>query len=739
MKKFFFDNIQNIRLTESLDGGNKYHCIIIKPGSTSTANTYAMFEGRKVAVKKNYPKEILMNAAAKGFFEGVPMVLRSEQDHLSGKNQDINNIVGYFTETKWDDTLQAVTGTFNLKQSNALSSEFKNHLKKVWETTKDIGLSITGFGEWVIGKVSDGYEALVTSLENITSVDPCNVGNAGGRIIALSESKNIINYSSNQNKNNMLNAKQRTALFSFLQNAGKISADVKETDLTDDQLLEKATPKDMIEFYASIPAGDPPADPPVDPPADPPAGDPPVGSEKEKLLDKAIAEANRIAAEHKFYKILGESKLNQKAKDLIEARYKKLQFKFVEADLKKELIDQAKLLAEAGDSAFFRGLNKSMGSAFNDPKIGMEQDDKYMLGMEYLLSNAAIRSRFTAEEKKAFQEAGVTGLVSMKEFYKELTGDYAISGKEGRGKLAEAITVSSYPELLGISMHKTMIRAYKMSAYQIDWRKIVKIVPRVDFKTNTMIYKGGYGNLPTVAEGAVYTAATTPGEQKQTYAVTKKGNIETVTREALFNDDLSVFQDLPFEIGEAAARTIYEFVFNFLLTNSGLGATMGYDSVALFDAAHNNKMVSALDATSFKAGRKLMFNQVDLTNSKKLGFMPKYLLVPIELEDVAYTLTTPAAGLNNQVPAFNQTWNVEPIIMASASDANDWYLVGDPLRGVPTIEVGFLNGREEPEILLQDQPTNGNVFTNDVITYKIRQEYDGAVMNHRGFVGSIVP
>ena len=70
-------------------------------------------------------------------------------------------------------------------------------------------------------------------------------------------------------------------------------------------------------------------------------------------------------------------------------------------------------------------------------------------------------------------------------------------------------------------------------------------------------------------------------------------------------------------------------------------------------------------------------------------------------------------------------------------DENNYYASANP-SDVEGIEVGFLNGREDPEILVQDQPTVGNVFIYDTIRYKVRHEYGGAVVDFRAFAGAIV-
>jgi hypothetical protein len=50
----------------------------------------------------------------------------------------------------------------------------------------------------------------------------------------------------------------------------------------------------------------------------------------------------------------------------------------------------------------------------------------------------------------------------------------------------------------------------------------------------------------------------------------------------------------------------------------------------------------------------------------------------------------------------------------------------------PTLEVGFYQGRQDPELFTQADPSVGSVFNADKITYKIRHVYSGTVLDHRG-------
>jgi hypothetical protein len=71
------------------------------------------------------------------------------------------------------------------------------------------------------------------------------------------------------------------------------------------------------------------------------------------------------------------------------------------------------------------------------------------------------------------------------------------------------------------------------------------------------------------------------------------------------------------------------------------------------------------------------------------------------------------------------------------TDTNDWALFADP-NDLQTIELGFLDGQEEPQLFVQDMPNVGSMFSNDKLTYKIRHIYGGNVLDFRGAYKEVV-
>ena len=98
--------------------------------------------------------------------------------------------------------------------------------------------------------------------------------------------------------------------------------------------------------------------------------------------------------------------------------------------------------------------------------------------------------------------------------------------------------------------------------------------------------------------------------------------------------------------------------------------------------------------------------------------------MPFELQEKAYDLFVRGQNLDK---TFVQTINPEVIPVSYWTDGNDWCTVADPMV-LPVLEIGFLDGREDPELFVQDQPNGGSMFSNDKLTYKIRHIYGGTVL-----------
>ncbi len=115
-----------------------------------------------------------------------------------------------------------------------------------------------------------------------------------------------------------------------------------------------------------------------------------------------------------------------------------------------------------------------------------------------------------------------------------------------------------------------------------------------DFCAHKRYRTGSFGDLDTVNELAEFKSKSIPDGEAASIAATTKGNIASISRQAIVNDDLGAFTSLATKLGRAARRSIEADVYALLALNSGAGPTMG-DGNALFHSSHGNVAGTAAD------------------------------------------------------------------------------------------------------------------------------------------------
>nr|WP_206742521.1 ClpP-like prohead protease/major capsid protein fusion protein [Atlantibacter hermannii] len=246
-----------------------------------------------------------------------------------------------------------------------------------------------------------------------------------------------------------------------------------------------------------------------------------------------------------------------------------------------------------------------------------------------------------------------------------------------------------------------------------------------DFKTAHRVGMGGFPSLRQVREGAEYKYVTT-GDKGETIALATYGEIFSITRQAIINDDLNQLTDVPTKMGRAAKATIGDLVYAVLIENPKLS-----DGKALFSTDHKNLSTGAIDVTSLDKARQLM--RVQKEGERSLNIRPAYVLVPTVLETLASQTIKSAsvkgadvnAGIENPIRNFAEIIS-EPRL--DDADPAAWYLAAR--KGSDTIEVAYLNGVDTPYIDQQEG------FTTDGVATKVRIDAGVAPLDYRGLVKS---
>ncbi|WP_345873166.1 ClpP-like prohead protease/major capsid protein fusion protein [Shewanella algae] len=246
-----------------------------------------------------------------------------------------------------------------------------------------------------------------------------------------------------------------------------------------------------------------------------------------------------------------------------------------------------------------------------------------------------------------------------------------------------------------------------------------------DFKVARRIGLNEFGSLRQVREGAEYKHITT-SDHGQSIALATYGEIFSITREAIVNDDMDMLTRIPMMMGAAAKGTIGDLFWAVLTSNAKMG-----DGKALFHADHGNLGSGAPSVEALSAGRKAM--RLQKSGGRNLNIRPEFVLCPVALEDTFNQIikSTSVKGTDANSGVANPVKDMAEVIGEPRLDdhsAAQWYLAAG--QGRDTIEVAYLDGIDTPYIEQQQG------FNIDGIATKVRIDAGVAARDHRGLYKS---
>lgn len=296
----------------------------------------------------------------------------------------------------------------------------------------------------------------------------------------------------------------------------------------------------------------------------------------------------------------------------------------------------------------------------------------------------------------------------------------------GRGQIvgmAFTHSTSDFSSILAGGAEKSLLAGWEQSGETfMQWTKKGTLS---NFHEAKRVGLGSFGSLDKVPEGAEYKYITT-SDRGEPIALATYGNIFSITRQAIINDDLSQLTTIPIKMGRMAARTIGDLVYNILISNPKLS-----DGNSLFSADRHNLLSKTPSFTGMVDARTAMRLQAD-SEGNPLNITPAYILAPAALEAVVLQVINSTATLNAPNPGvFNPVNRMgEPVIepRLDKADPKAWYVAS--AQGTDTIEVAYLDGQDTPYLEQQEG------FTVDGVAYKVRIDAGVAPLDFRGLVKS---
>lgn len=279
--------------------------------------------------------------------------------------------------------------------------------------------------------------------------------------------------------------------------------------------------------------------------------------------------------------------------------------------------------------------------------------------------------------------------------FRRATPEEKIKAALGFNSDGQFMGASDFPNILSNVANKSMSTAYAAAptTYQ-EWTRRGSLS---DFKAASRLTLSYADELEEIKKNGEFKVVEY-SEKGRTIQLGTYGARWGLNRQAIINDDLDALSLLPVREAVAARRLINKTVYKILTSNQQI------DGDDLFHSTHGNLLTGAeLSVAALGKMRAAMAKQKDISGKQVLNIRLANLIVPEELSLTAEQLvaSTVDPSKNNAVPnPFNNKLKVisEPELDASSTTA--WYGAGAP--GVTdTIEVAFLNGRDQPTIEYQ--------------------------------------
>ncbi|EFH3577116.1 peptidase, partial [Escherichia coli] len=250
---------------------------------------------------------------------------------------------------------------------------------------------------------------------------------------------------------------------------------------------------------------------------------------------------------------------------------------------------------------------------------------------------------------------------------------------------------SDFSHILAGGAEKSVLKGWQDSGE--TFQKWTRTGSLSNFHEAKRVGLNGFSKLDKVPEGAEYKYITT-SDKGVPIALATYGNIFSVTRQAIINDDLTQLTTIPMAMGRAAARTVGNLVY-LLLTSNGKFT----DGKALFHADHKNLIAKDMDMVGLDEARKLMRLQED-ANGDSLNITPAFVLVPAALESAARRAILSSSSvfpvgdestINQNPGIINVVKDMAEVIVEPRLDkanSKEWYVAA--AKGMDTIEVAYL-------------------------------------------------
>lgn len=332
-------------------------------------------------------------------------------------------------------------------------------------------------------------------------------------------------------------------------------------------------------------------------------------------------------------------------------------------------------------------------------------------------------------------------------------------GRRPMRHLSEAMTTSDFPLLFGDVLDKLVLANYRETP--VSYPGYMATTTVRDFRlVSRFTIDGLEDRYDEVLERGEYKQAALT-EARTQYKVKKYGRGASFSWEAMINDDVSMFDQIPARLGRGARRTEEHFATSLFVDANG-----PHDSVYTVGNANIITGNPALSITSLQSALNQLYSMRD-SEGEPIVIQMAHLVVPPSLAIVAQNIMNAlqvviqgtgsglGSGANMELVVNNWmrgalTLHVNhyiPVVSSASLGSTCWFLFADPGDWRPAAEIAHLRGHEEPEIFMKRpdsvrvgggevNPQEEGDFDHDTHQYKSRLVLGGSIIEPKATLAS---
>lgn len=425
---------------------------------------------------------------------------------------------------------------------------------------------------------------------------------------------------------------------------------------------------------------------------------------------------------------LGKSELPKKSVAILESRFKDKPGN--PDDVDAAIREQKDALAEVSPPPDFTEIHDAAGSlSIRESTSDLDRVRLAALGM------------FSGKDEKGKDGKKVQRFRGPKELYLHFNGKWDPS-MAGDFRLPmgvrESVDTTLWAKVLVDAMHKRLGQIF-IRKDRGEWRKIALINNDVrDFRDVNVVTPGAYPNLQQISEGQDPPSIGDQTDERVQYRVGVYSAVDEITWQAMRNDDLRAIQRLPEIHADAAVQTFEEFFWVTLIEGN---PNFDDDSTPIYDAAHNNVGTTGMSEAGVRELIALIRAQTRLGSGKKQGVRPRFIVIPedadLSIENTLFDIIGREPEDDTDKGLYIKSYNLSGITIPWFTDLDDYYGFTS-VTDMPNLEVGFLDGKDVPEVVqLRGERPDGQ-FTNLSTKFQVTFVFGGDWINYRGTAKQVV-